>query len=209
MLPFNPFSALTSKIYGALAIGAIVVAGAQTLRIEGAVCRDAAAGEYSRCLVKGYKQRIDDRDAAIGKLTRAVEAERDAHRQTKLNYKKAQDDAAALETQRLARVKAEQEEITDEVRADFASRLAGARAAAERLRSDAARTGERPAGAGAAEPVPTAGDAAGRADGEAADRGLSPAAEDLEWRLVATEQALQLDALITFLERQRAVDAGQ
>ena len=32
---FNAFSALTSKIYGALAIAAIVFAGVQTVRIDG------------------------------------------------------------------------------------------------------------------------------------------------------------------------------
>jgi hypothetical protein len=35
MLPFNPFSALTSKIYGGVAIAALTFAAVQTVRIEG------------------------------------------------------------------------------------------------------------------------------------------------------------------------------
>ena len=50
---FNPFSALTSKIYGALAIAALVFAGVQTARIEGFL------------FIHGLKQDIADRDRKL------------------------------------------------------------------------------------------------------------------------------------------------
>jgi hypothetical protein len=143
------------------------------------------------------------RDSAlkqVAQLAVDVSIERRAHAQTKLNYRAAQAEAARLEAARLERVKVEQQEITDEVSADYRRRLADARAAAERLRAGSARAGEHPAGPGGAQPLPAAGNPAGRADGPPADHGLP-----LDERLVATEQALQLNALISWVERQAGV----
>jgi hypothetical protein len=54
--------------------------------------------------------------------------------------------------------------------------------------------------------VPAAGDAAAGASDQARDNGLPVAPLiELDWRLTATEQAIQLDALIDWVERQSAV----
>lgn len=146
------------------------------------------------------------RDDAIALVTKRT-AERDQananHRQTKANFRAAQARAAQLEAERLLRVEREQQEITDEVTADYRRRLADARARAEQLRAEPGRTGEHPAGAADRDRLPAAGDAAGRADGAAAHPGLS----DYE-RLVATEQAIQLDALISWVERQAGIEVN-
>lgn len=127
-------------------------------------------------------------------------AEKSAHQQTKADYRKAQAEAGRLEQARLARVKAQQQEITDEVVADFERRIADARARAGELRDEAlARAGAD--GAAGGERVPAAGDAAGRTDEAPGDRGF-PAAE----RLIATEQAIQLDELISWVERQFGIE---
>lgn len=152
------------------------------------------------------------RDTAIAQRDTAVrerDAEKLAHQRTKDQYRAAQTAAAAADAARVKRVAAEQQEITDEVVADYQGRLADARARAEQLRRTIAQAGRRPAGAPSGEPVPVAGDAAGRAPQASGDPGLPAtgrtAAEQLERDLVATEQALQLDALIDFVERQATV----
>lgn len=144
-------------------------------------------------------------------------AERDQananHRKTKANYRQAQAQAAEFDRRRLVRVKAEQEEITDEVVANYARRLADARARAEQLREQS-RAGIDPGGAADRERVPGAVPPAGRADGATADTRLPLAvARDrpraqLERDLIATEQAVQLDELITLIERQSKVQVN-
>lgn len=147
-------------------------------------------------------------------LAGRVAAEKRAHQRTKSEYRLAQAGAARLEEERLNRVVAKQQEISDEVVEDYQRRLAGARARAgglaEQLRAGAARTGKHPAGAGGDQPVPGVSAAGGRAAQAPVDHGFpsynrSPE-DQLERDLVATEQALQLDALIDWIERQAAID---
>lgn len=125
------------------------------------------------------------------------------HRQTKTNYRTAQATAARLEAQRLAAATARQEGITDAVKQDYAARLAALRARYERLRAQS-RAGAAGTASGIA--VPGIPETPGRADG-AADIRLA-GADGLEpgERLRAAEQALQLDALIDWVERQQAAD---
>lgn len=52
----NPFSALTSKIYGGVAIGALAVAGMQTARIEGFL------------FIDGFKDDLAERERVIATL---------------------------------------------------------------------------------------------------------------------------------------------
>ncbi|MBN9504938.1 MAG: hypothetical protein J0I69_02835 [Altererythrobacter sp.] len=166
-----------------------------------------------------------DRDTwhdAARQLATDVLNERAAHQATKETYRRAQAEAARLDAERLARVQSEQQEITDAITADYRARLADARAVAQRLRDQLARAGERAAGPGGGEPVPATGATAGGAAEAAGDnrlpicrtaplledeRTLSPL--DLDWRLTATEQAIQLDALIDWVERQAAVSVEQ
>ena len=129
--------------------------------------------------------------------------ERSNHQATKADYRFAQEQARLREEARLARVAAEQKEITDAVVLDYQQRLAAARAHAERLREEL-RAGAGAAGAASGERMPGAGDTAGGADEAPGDHRLS-----VEERLIATEQALQLDALIDWIERQKAVDPNR
>lgn len=138
---------------------------------------------------------------------RERDAERAAHRQTKTDYRNAQIEAARLESQRLDRVRTEQQEITDAVEADYSARLADARTRAERLREDL-RT--RSAARSAADPIAMPGlSAAGAGTSAAAENTRLPSGtEQLERDLIATEQAIQLDALIDWLKRQAAVEVS-
>jgi len=95
------------------------------------------------------------------------------------------------------RVETAQNAITEEVTRDYEARIADLRRRAERLRQARAPAAG-PGGGGAS--LPGAGSAAGGPDGGAADNGLS-----LEQRIVATEQAIQLDELQRWIRRQLAV----
>jgi hypothetical protein len=98
---------------------------------------------------------------------------------------------------------AEQRAISERSNDAFHHRLADARARAERLRPEApiaaAATGSRGDAA-----MPALSAAAGRPSKAAAQDGLSP-----EDRLVATEQAIQLDELIKWTRRQASVDPNK
>lgn len=137
------------------------------------------------------------------------DAARRAHADTKAAYRLAQQLAEAADTRRNAAVAAKQKDITDAIASDFAARLAGVRARADRLRRDLEprhAAGGAPAGLA----MPGVPAAAGRPDGAAEDSGLPAAvlaiADRLERDLVATEQAEQLSALIAWIEAQAAID---
>lgn len=139
-----------------------------------------------------------ERDAALA----SVKAERDAHQQTVTDYRLAQAEAAAADAANLARVRAEQQEINHAALSDYRSRLAALRADYQRLRDR--RAGEPAAGAAAGFGLPGSSAAAEGTAEAACDHGLS----DVE-RLIASEQALQLDALIDWVEAQAQVEFGQ
>ena len=194
-MPFNPFSALTSKIFSGLVIVLALGLATQTVRIEGFL------------FIQGFKQQVATLRIDLEKSRHLRLQERDNHRQTKQNYRAAQFRAAQLEQARLARVNARQKEITDDVAQNYARRLADVRARADRLRNQAASR----AGAGGSpdcEPMPGIPAASGGTAQAPADCGL-PRADQLERDVIASEQAEQLDALITFVERQAAVDPNE
>lgn len=168
--------AIGAGAIAALAIGGVAV---QTARIDGFA------------FVEGYRP-------ALTRATRQVDAERGAHRQTKANWIAAATAAEQAETARLARVERQQERISDDTARNYASELDALRARYNRLRAQAG-TGA----AGAADRVAVRGlsAAAGGADAAAGDDRFS-----LERRLNASEIALQLDALIDWIERQAGVD---
>lgn len=139
-------------------------------------------------------------------------AERDAsilaHARTILSYRRAASRAAEEDAANKRHVQTEQTRISQEVANDFETKLADARARAaglaEQLRDRASRTDP---GGGTAAPVPSVPAAAGRAAQTSEQDRLSAAGEfALAERLTATEQALQLDSLIDWVERQAAVD---
>jgi hypothetical protein len=128
--------------------------------------------------------------------------ERAAHSATVANYRAAAEQARRADAANIARVEAAQADINQRSKHDYQSRIAVARAAAQRLRGDQSAATD--PGRGGAAPVPALPAAAGRAAEAAGAHGLS----DRE-RLTATEQAIQLDALIEWVMEQGRVRTGE
>ena len=136
-------------------------------------------------------------------------AERQAHARTIADHRRAAELARARDAANAARVERDQAVISQEVSHDYASKIAALRA-----RHDALRLRSRPDAAARADPGPGRGTdmpgATAGAGGAAAAAGAEGlpfgAAED--WRLTCSLQAEQLDALIDWVERTRAVSVG-
>lgn len=141
--------------------------------------------------------------------TRAdLTAERAAHIATVENYIAAGKRAKRQAEANAARVKAEQERITDATLATYRADLAALRDRFERLRNDRLRARN----ASAVDPrhpdpsgLPAARDAAGRAVEAPGEDRLPAPGLSLSDALIASEQALQLGALIDWIEAQSAV----
>lgn len=184
--------------FSGLAIAAALTFGAvQTVRLEGL--------EIWPLSIEGWIAKAD-------RFETERDDERSAHRQTKDDYRAAQLAAAKMETDRLERVARQQKDITSAIEVDYRGRLADARARAERLREEL-RNRAGAARSGGTVSVSRVPGTAGGSDPAAGDHRLpagvsfdrSPA-EQLERDLVATQQALQLDALIDWIEQQATVD---
>jgi len=125
--------------------------------------------------------------------------ERAAHAATVANYRAAAERARREDAANAARVKASQAAINERTASEFETRIAAARARAGRLRDEALARAD--SGAVGAAPVPDLSTSApGVAEAAAQDR-LSHSE-----RLIATEQAIQLDELIKWVKRQSMVD---
>jgi hypothetical protein len=128
------------------------------------------------------------------------EATQAAFDRTVADYRAAAAKARADDLVNAARVKAEQQQITQEVSNDYEARLADARKRADTLRLRInAQANPRASGAAQLPTVPVSASAALEAPGD----GFSIAD-----RLLATEQAIQLDALITWVEAQHRVNVN-
>jgi hypothetical protein len=125
--------------------------------------------------------------------------EQSAFAATRSNYLAAADAARAADLANAARVAAEQGSINERTAHDFQTRLAAARAAAQRLRVGPPAAAD--PGSGGNPPVPGLSATAGGA-AEAAGEDRLPQSD----ALIATEQAIQLDELIKWVRRQAAVD---
>ena len=138
-------------------------------------------------------QRDDARDEL--KATQAALSE------TIGNYKLAAEQASRSQAQNIARVQAEQQSITEKVSHDYQAQLADARARADALRvrlaSSTHSSGAHEAG------VPQASTAPSGPDAAPAQNGFS-----VEDRLIATEQAIQLQALQQWVREQAAVSTS-
>ncbi|MEP9402053.1 hypothetical protein [Sphingomonas sp. VNH70] len=134
-------------------------------------------------------------------------SERDAARAEtvtlRADMRVAREDARRADLANVTRVRADQDAITKEVVADYEMELSAVRARVERLRRDAAPR----AGGGGSAPVPRSGSAPGGADPAAGEGGLPPLSD--ADALIATEQALQLAALIDWVEQQAAVEPSR
>jgi hypothetical protein len=131
---------------------------------------------------------------------RLLGAERAAHAATVANYRAAAEQARRADAANLARVEASQAAINERTKDDFESRIASARAAARRLRGNAVTAAADSGGGGSATMPGLPASAGGVAESTGED-GLSPSE-----RLIATEQAIQLDELIEWVRAQAGVD---
>lgn len=146
-----------------------------------------------------------------GQFEQLYRAEQTARAGTIANYRAAAAAARHADQVNAQRVAAEQRAINERTVHDFQARLAAARAAAfadaRRLRHEGQDRADPGSGRTAAVPgLPAAARAAAQAAGH--DR-LSHAANGPDWRLTATEQAIQLDELIKWVRRQHAVEADR
>lgn len=117
----NPFSALASKIFGAITLAAIVAAGVQSCRLDLAV---------------------DQRDAA----RELAKGERTAHGQTIANYRAAAVQFALTAVANVSRVAAERDAITERKVHELQIARASADARYRRLLETAAEADRRGAG---------------------------------------------------------------
>ena len=148
---------------------------------------------------KAETRRWRERSAEYEQLSRAEQA---AFAATVANYRSAADAARAADKANAARVAAAQRAINERTAYDLESRLAAARAAADRLRVEARSAAADPGGRGSS-PMPRLPFApAGIAQGAGQERLSHPD------RLIATEQAIQLDELIKWVRAQAAVDVN-
>ena len=129
-------------------------------------------------------------------------AERGAHAATVAGYRAAAVHARAADAANAARVRADQAAINERVADDYQERIAAARAAAGSLRRTTAAATH--PGAGRAAPVPCLPVAAPGVAESASENGLSQPE-----RLIATEQAIQLDELIKWVRAQANLDGGE
>lgn len=155
--------------------------------------------------------RIPSLKREVSQADDALAAEKRAHRTTITSFEMATAEAERQAQANVERVRAEQTAITREVVDDYETRIADARRRAgelERMYVVAARSGARRAeAAGVSRPrtttdgtdAPTGQDRLPSSDpGEPGELSLGDA-------LLATEQAIQLDALITWVEQQTQV----
>lgn len=180
----NIFGALWARIFAGLAAVFLLGFVTQTIRIEGF------------WFIVGFKEQNAILRIDLSKLKAEKEAEVAKHEATKKAYTEAQAEAERMEAERLARITAQQERINNERLASYNQRLAAVRATADRLR---AKAGTRAVGAPHCQPVPGAANPGGAYEAACAG-GLS-----LDERVTATNQAIQLDELITVIESQRSI----
>lgn len=132
----------------------------------------------------------------------SLKAEQATAAQTLANYRAAAAAARAADAANIQRVTTEQSAINQRSSDDFEARISDARARAGRLQQQAAAA-EAHSGSGGAAPM--SGLSAGaQATAGTAGQDRLPLAD----RLTATEQALQLDALIKWVNAQSSVDPG-
>ena len=118
---------------------------------------------------------------------------------TVADYRKAAEIARRKDVENVVRVQAEQAAITEKVSHDYQQDRVAARARADALRVSLARATD--TGGRRAADLPEASTTARGPDDRATQDGFS-----ISDRLIATEQALQLGALQTWVREQSAID---
>ena len=135
-----------------------------------------------------------------GQFEQLYRAEQSAFARTVADYRAAAAAARAADRAAAERVRAEQRAINERTIDGYQARLAAARARARRLQFADAPPPADPC-AGRAAPMPGLSAAACDTD-QAAGQDRLPARD----ALIATEQAIQLDALIDWVKRQARID---
>jgi hypothetical protein len=177
---------------------ATVGCATQTVRLEGFRISLPLIGDIGP---KGWRPYAIELEGEVKTIRIDLVESRARHAASKRAYAEAQEEAARMQADIVEREVARQERITDEVRKDYQQRIAALRSRADRLRAEA---GAGVAGSPDQVRVPADANAAARTD-EAPDCQRLPAPDietDLRCREIATEQALQLDALIQWVLRQ-------
>jgi hypothetical protein len=135
-----------------------------------------------------------------GQYEQLYRGEQAAFAGTVANYRAAAEAARAADKAAAERVRADQAAINQRSQDDLENRLADARARAQRLRLENSSGPANRGGAGTAA-MPALSTAASRA-AQAAGQNRLPESE----RLIATEQAIQLDELIAWVKAQASVN---
>lgn len=192
------------KIVGAVAAALLVFAIVQTVRIEGVWCRYSE--NKPACLIEGFKQQVQILRFDLRMETARADTEAAKHEATKLAYREAQEEAARIQAEVVAREVARQKGITDAMRKDYRQRIAALNARADRLRAQlrSEEGGASPSGSPYPVRVPVNAGSATRIDDASACQRF-PARDvdtELTCRQIATEQAIQLDALIEWVWQQ-------
>ncbi|WP_028969740.1 hypothetical protein [Sphingomonas sp. URHD0057] len=138
-----------------------------------------------------------------GHFEQLYQHEQSAFAGTVANYRAAAARTEDADRATAERVRAEQAAINQRSNNAFETRLADARARAERLRLEAPTAAANPSARGGSA-VPGVPAAFGKLASAAAEDRL-PASE----ALTATEQAIQLDELIKWVRQQHEVDSNQ
>lgn len=136
--------------------------------------------------------------ARADKWKERAAAEKLAHQGTVSNYRQQREIAAAQDKANAARVERDQERVTKEVSSDYQERIADLHARYDSLRSAAAETDS---GGGRGTGVPGLPNPADGSDDASPEDGLP--SEDA---LIATEQAMQLEALQDWVRAQQGVE---
>ena len=136
-----------------------------------------------------------------GRYEQLYRAEQSARAVTIANYRAAAETARKLDLAHAGRVAAEQRAISERTEDALQARLADARARAQRLQLDARPAAARRGGRAASVPAPAQTPGAA---GRPAEKDGFPLAD----RLLATEQAIQLDELIKWVGAQSTIESA-
>jgi hypothetical protein len=134
------------------------------------------------------------------KFEQLYQQEQAAFALTAANYRAAAEQAKLADKANFDRVAAEQRTINERTTNEYEARVAAARSLAQRLRGEAPGAAA-DAGSGGSAAMPDLPAAPGGPAEAAGEDGFSQSDQ-----LTATEQAIQLDELITWVRQQHAVD---
>jgi hypothetical protein len=135
----------------------------------------------------------------LERMTQLRQDEAASHRTTKANFRNAMAEAKRLEVFRLTRVKAEQQRINTHAQDDYERRLAVLRSRYDGLRR---QSGARVTSAASGVDVPGLPLPAFGPD-------ATPDADGLSAALMCSTYAVQLDELISWVERQSAINPNE